>query len=52
MYVWVHVNDSGLTNDAGGLSYLSDLYGLACDNVANFEVRLSRIVDKAVSDHK
>ena len=23
---------------AGGLSYLSDLYGLACDNVVNFEV--------------
>lgn len=25
---------------AGGLSYLSDLYGLACDNVVNFEVRV------------
>lgn len=24
----------------GGLSYLSDLYGLVCDNVVNFEVRL------------
>ena len=24
---------------AGGLSYLSDLYGLVCDNVVNFEVR-------------
>lgn len=23
----------------GGLSYLSDLYGLVCDNVVNFEVR-------------
>ena len=22
----------------GGLSYLSDLYGLACDNVQSFEV--------------
>ncbi|KAJ5816160.1 FAD-binding oxidoreductase [Penicillium robsamsonii] len=25
----------------GGLSYLSDLYGLACDNVVNFEVILA-----------
>jgi FAD/FMN-containing dehydrogenase len=25
----------------GGLSYLSDLYGLACDNVVNFEVVLA-----------
>lgn len=24
----------------GGLSYLSESYGLACDNVINFEVRL------------
>ena len=24
----------------GGLSYLSDLYGLTCDNVVNFEVRM------------
>jgi len=23
---------------SGGLSYLSDLYGLVCDNVVNFEV--------------
>ncbi|KAI9784387.1 MAG: hypothetical protein M1816_000858 [Peltula sp. TS41687] len=31
----------------GGLSYLSDLYGLACDNVVNFEVVLANgsIVD-------
>ncbi|KAI1089446.1 putative FAD-binding oxidoreductase [Rostrohypoxylon terebratum] len=26
----------------GGLSYLSDLYGLACDNVVNFEVVTAR----------
>jgi FAD/FMN-containing dehydrogenase len=25
----------------GGLSYLSDKYGLACDNVVNFEVVLA-----------
>jgi hypothetical protein len=27
-----------LTSSLGGLSYLSDLYGLACDNVENYEV--------------
>ena len=26
------------TDHPGGLSYLSDLYGLACDNVVNYEV--------------
>ncbi len=26
------------TDYPGGLSYLSDLYGLACDNVVNYEV--------------
>ncbi|TVY93031.1 Bifunctional solanapyrone synthase, partial [Lachnellula willkommii] len=30
-----------LTLVSGGLSYLSDLYGLACDNVASFEVVLA-----------
>jgi FAD/FMN-containing dehydrogenase len=30
-----------LTTEVGGLSYLSDLYGLGCDNVVNFQAILA-----------
>lgn len=33
-----HLTIKAFADLTGGLSYLSDLYGLACDNVVNFEV--------------
>lgn len=35
------MNEWILIGTSGGLSYLSDLYGLVCDNVVNFEVSLT-----------
>ncbi|PHH88229.1 hypothetical protein CDD83_7805 [Cordyceps sp. RAO-2017] len=37
----------------GGLSYLTDLYGLACDNVVSYEVVLAngRVVEASVHSH-
>jgi hypothetical protein len=46
------VGVGGLTL-GGGLSYLSDLHGLVCDNVASFEVVLAdgRLVEASLSSH-
>lgn len=37
----------------GGLSYLSNLYGMACDNVASFQVVLAdgRLVNANADSH-
>ncbi|KAL8733400.1 MAG: hypothetical protein Q9181_003608 [Wetmoreana brouardii] len=48
--VYSQLDAHNVTVVGGGLSYLSDLYGLACDNVVDFEVKLQTEEQSTLAD--
>lgn len=52
-YQYFDTNNTKLTAIAGGLSYLSNLYGLVCDNVASYQIILANgsLIDANSTSH-